>query len=57
MTQKPPEKLVSALLQSIDPGKIADLEVRQTDLCIAQPRRATKFKSQTIGRGKPKITG
>ena len=30
MTQKPPEKLVSGLLQSIDPQQIADLEVRQT---------------------------
>ncbi|MDJ0774923.1 MAG: transposase [Mastigocoleus sp. MO_167.B18] len=30
MTQKPPEKLVSGLLQSIDPQKIADSEVRQT---------------------------
>ncbi|WP_456152291.1 hypothetical protein, partial [Mastigocoleus testarum] len=31
MTQKPSsEKLVSALLQSIDPGQIADSQVRQT---------------------------
>ncbi|MDJ0697601.1 hypothetical protein [Mastigocoleus sp. MO_188.B34] len=30
MTQKPPEKLVSALLQSVDPGTIADPQVRQT---------------------------
>ena len=31
MTQKPSsEKLVSALLQSIDPGQIADPHVRQT---------------------------
>ena len=30
MTQKPPEKLVSPLLQSIDPQQIADFEVRQT---------------------------
>ena len=30
MTQKLPEKLVSPLLQSIDPRQIADSEVRQT---------------------------
>ena len=30
MTQKPPEKLVPALLQSIDPRQIADSQVRQT---------------------------
>ena len=30
MTQKPPEKLVPALLQSIDPRQIADTQVRQT---------------------------
>lgn len=30
MTQKPPEKLVSGLLQSVDPGTIADPHVRQT---------------------------
>ena len=45
MTHKPlSEKLVSALLQSIDPQQIADTQVRQTDLCTAQPHRATKFK-------------
>ena len=30
MTQKPPEKLVPALLQSIDPRQITDAQVRQT---------------------------
>ena len=30
MTQTPPEKLVSVLLQSIDPRQIADSQVRQT---------------------------
>ena len=30
MTRKPSEKLVPALLQSIDPRQIADSEVRQT---------------------------
>ena len=57
MTQKPPEKLVSGLLQSIDPRRIADSEVRQTDLCIVEPDRATKLEGQTIRRRKPKTTG
>ena len=48
MTQKAPEKLVSELLQSIDPGQIADPHVRQTDLCIVEPDRATKFKEQAF---------
>ena len=37
-----------ALLQSIDPQQIADPIVRQTDLCIVESDRATKFKEQTF---------
>lgn len=54
---KPLEKLVPTLLQSVDPQQIADLEVRQTDLCVAESYRATKLKDQTIRRRKPKATG
>ena len=50
MTQKPSEKLVPTLLQSIDPRTIADSEVRQTDLCVAKPHRATKLKGHHEGR-------
>ncbi|MEM1391750.1 MAG: hypothetical protein AAF316_03245 [Cyanobacteria bacterium P01_A01_bin.80] len=58
MTQKlPGEKLVSGLLQSIDPQQIADEGVRQTVEVLLNGWRATKLQGQTIRRRKPKATG
>ena len=57
MTQKlPAEKLVSGLLQSIDPQQIADGNVRQTVEVLLNLIEQLNEYGQTIRRRKPKAT-
>ncbi len=55
MTQKAPQKLVSKLLQSIDPGKIADPHVRQTVEVLLNLIEQLNLKNKQLEEGNQKL--